>query len=121
MKLLLTLLCSGFLLTSAIGQNKKNVKKSMPDATKKIMRVEAACGECKFDLKGDECDLAVKIDGVAYFVDGTGLNDHGDAHAKDGFCNSVRMADVQGEIVDNRFKASYFKLLPAKKKKATKG
>lgn len=73
--------------------------------------VETACGECQFHLKGDDCDLAVRINGHAYFVDGTGIDDHGDAHAKDGFCNSIRKAEVTGKVVDGRFKASSFKLI----------
>ena len=36
----------------------------------------------------------------------------GDAHAKDGFCEAIRKAEVVGEIKDNRFEVSYFKLLP---------
>src|SRR5436190_13658697 len=87
-------------------------RSSIPDANKKITVVEASCGECKFHLKGKGCDLAVRIDGKAYFVDGTSIDDHGDAHADDGFCLSIRKAEVQGEIVNNRFKATYFKLLP---------
>ena len=54
---------------------------------------------------------AVRIDGVAYFVDGTHIDDHGDAHAQDGFCNSIRHADVEGEIVDGRFVARSFRLV----------
>jgi hypothetical protein len=73
--------------------------------------VETACGECKFHLKGDVCDLAIRVYGHAYFVDGTGINDHGDAHAKDGFCNSIRKAKVTGKIVNGRFKATSFKLV----------
>ena len=73
---------------------------------------EAACGECQFGLDGDSCDLAVRIAGEAYFVDGSGIDDHGDAHADDGFCNAVREASVQGEIVNGRFVAKLFKLLP---------
>ncbi|MHA4895013.1 DUF6370 family protein [Pedobacter sp. PWIIR3] len=73
--------------------------------------VETACGECQFHLKGEDCDLAVRINGKAYFVDGTGIDDHGDAHAKDGFCNSIRKAEVTGKIVDGRFKAISFKLV----------
>lgn len=80
--------------------------------------VEASCGQCKFGMKDKRgCDLAVRIDGKSYFVEGTNLDSHGDAHAEDGFCSTVRQAIVSGEIVDNRFKASEFKLLPVDKKK----
>ena len=73
---------------------------------------EAACGECQFGLEGESCDLAVRIAGKAYFVDGSGIDEHGDAHAGNGFCNAVRQASVQGELVNGRFEAKLFKLLP---------
>ena len=76
--------------------------------------VEAACGQCQFDMKGHGCDLAVRIDGKTYFVDGTTIDSHGDAHADDGFCAKIRKAEVVGKIVDNRFKVTSFKLLPKK-------
>jgi hypothetical protein len=81
----------------------------------KLQTVEASCGQCQFNLPGKGCDLAVRIDGKAYFVDGTKIDDHGDAHAKDGFCQSVRKAEVKGEVIKGRFKATSFKLLPEKK------
>lgn len=87
------------------------------DTTIKAIVAEAACGQCRFGLKGDDCNLAVRIDGKAYFVDGTGIDDHGDAHAKDGFCNAIRKAAVKGKLVNDRFVASYFKLLPEPAKK----
>jgi hypothetical protein len=77
--------------------------------------VEASCGQCQFGMEGKACDLAVRIDGKTYFVDGTNIDHHGDAHAADGFCAKVRKAEVVGEIVDNRFKVTYFKLLPKTK------
>jgi hypothetical protein len=77
--------------------------------------VEASCGQCQFGMEGKACDLAIRIDGKSYFVDGTHIDQHGDAHAANGFCAKVRKADVVGEIVDNRFKVTYFKLLPEKK------
>jgi polyhydroxybutyrate depolymerase len=86
-------------------------KIGMPNVAKKTMVVETACGECQFGLKGNGCDLAVRIDGKSYFVDGTDIDSHGDAHAKDGFCNAIRKADVQGEVLNGRFLVSYFKLL----------
>ena len=77
--------------------------------------VEVSCGQCQFGMQSKKgCDLAVRIDGKTYFVDGTKLDDHGDAHAEDGFCNAIRKAEVVGEIKDDKFVVSYFKLLPQK-------
>lgn len=77
--------------------------------------VEASCGECQFGMKGKSCDLAVRIDGKSYFVDGTTIHDHGDAHSEKGFCNAISKASVTGEIVNNRFKATSFVLIDDKK------
>jgi hypothetical protein len=82
----------------------------------KVQIVEAACGECQFKMEGKSCDLAVRINGKSYFVDGTKIDDHGDAHAKNGFCEKVRKAEVQGNIVNKRFVATSFKLLPESEK-----
>jgi hypothetical protein len=78
----------------------------------KLQIVEASCGQCQFKMKGHGCDLAVRIDGKPFFVDGSSIDSHGDAHADDGFCAAIRKAEVVGKIVDNRFKVTSFKLLP---------
>ena len=103
-------------ISSAFGQ-KGDPKVATPDPSKKIQIVETACGECQFKLTGKGCDLAVRIDGKSYFVDGTDIDSHGDAHAKDGFCNAVRKAEVQGEIVNDRYRVTYFKLIKSPEKK----
>lgn len=100
--------------TTLFAQEKKQ---GSPDAKKPLQTVEAACGQCKLGLPGTTCDLAVRIQGKAYFVDGIHIDSLGDAHAKDGFCNAIRKAKVQGEIVNGRFKASYFALEPEAHKK----
>lgn len=105
---------------SAFGQKADSAVAKL-DPKKKVQVVEAACGECRFKMEGNGCDLAVRIDGKSYFVDGTSIDSHGDAHAKDGFCNTVRKAEVQGEIVNSRFKATYFKLLKEEEKKTAEG
>jgi hypothetical protein len=87
------------------------------DSTQAFQLVEAACGQCQFKLPGKGCSLAVRIEGKAYFVDGSSIDEHGDAHADDGFCNAIRKARVQGSVVEGRFHSSYFALLPVKKKK----
>jgi hypothetical protein len=58
----------------------------------------------------------VRIKGKSYFVDGTKIDDHGDAHAKNGFCEKIRKAEVRVSIVKNRFEATSVKLLPDKEK-----
>ena len=95
-------------LTTVNAQEKKTEQKPQI--------VEASRGQCqlgKKDKKG--CDLAVRIDGKSYFVEGTDINKHGDAHAHDGFCSAIRQAEVVGEVKDNKFVVSHFKLLPQKK------
>ena len=85
--------------------------------TRKVQVVEASCGQCQFKMKDKKgCDLAVRIDGKAYFVDGTNIDDHGDAHSSTGFCNAIRKAEVTGKIKDGKFVATSFKLLPEAKK-----
>jgi hypothetical protein len=106
---------AGLLNFQASAQNQP--LNTVPDPTKKILKVEATCGECQFHMNGHGCELAVRLNGKQYFVDGTTLDDYGDAHGEGGFCEAVRKAEVQGEIVNNRFKVTYFKLKPYKPEK----
>jgi hypothetical protein len=92
-------------------------KISTINPTKKLITVNAACGECQFKMKGSGCTLAVKMKKKTYFVDGTTIDAHGDAHSETGFCNAIRKAKVQGEVVNNKFVASYFKLIDEKENK----
>lgn len=116
MKQALVVLLFSFYISAAFSQETKT---NLPDPTKKIQIVEASCGKCQFGLAGKSCDLAIRINGKAYYVDGTDIDSHGDAHAKDGFCNAIRKAEVQGQVEGDRFKLTYFKLLPGKVNKAT--
>jgi hypothetical protein len=96
-----------FSATLASAQDKKEEPKPQI--------VEASCGQCQFGMEGHGCELAVRIDGKSYFVDGSSIDSHGDAHAKDGFCAAIRRkAEVVGKVVDNKFKVTSFKLLPKK-------
>lgn len=97
-----------FFMTTSLGfaQERKEIPKTQI--------LEASCGQCQFGMKGYGCELAVRIDGESYFVDGTAIDSHGDAHSKDGFCATIRKAEVVGELVDNRFKVTSFKLILVK-------
>ena len=104
----IAIIAIAFLMTfgQVFAQNKKE--------NSKIQIVEASCGQCQLGMEGKSCDLAVRVNGKSYFVEGTNIDSHGDAHADDGFCASIRKAEVIGEIKDNKFVVTYFKLLPLK-------
>ena len=73
---------------------------------------EISCGQCQFKLEADGCDLAVKIDNKAYFVEGFGIDDFGDAHDENtGFCNVIRKGNISGKIKEGKFIASSIKLI----------
>ena len=111
------LLISIFLAIACFGgcEAEDTRQSDVPSATAVVLEgriVDASCGQCQLGLPGDGCDLAVAFDGNAYYVDGSHIDDHGDAHGSHGLCNVIRLADVSGEIVDGRFVAQSFVLRP---------
>jgi hypothetical protein len=104
MKKIFSLLILSITLSSFAQEKKITLKKQI---------VETSCGQCQFEMTEKKgCDLAIRVDGKAYFVEGTTIDDHGDAHAHDGFCQAIRKAEVSGEIVNKKFKVTHFVLLP---------
>ena len=74
--------------------------------------VETACGQCQFNMDQQAgCDLAIRIDSAYYFVEGSKIDDHGDAHSDAGLCNSIQKAEVKGTIKDGKFYSELFTLL----------
>jgi monofunctional biosynthetic peptidoglycan transglycosylase len=74
---------------------------------------KVGCATCVFHMKGVEgCKLAVEIDSRHYLVEGSDIDDHGDAHAADGLCNTARSAEVKGKILGGRFVAEECHVLP---------
>jgi hypothetical protein len=98
-------------IAPALAQNKtKEIKNKT---------VEASCAQCQFKVKEPRgCDLSIRLDGKIYFVDGTNLDAHGDAHEEDGFCNAIRRAKVTGTVSGNRIQVTQFELKPIEKKKS---
>ena len=81
--------------------------------------VDTACGMCQFGMDDEKgCVLAVEINSEFYYVEGTNIDDHGDAHAQDGFCNSIRNALVKGVIKGEKFFLENFKLFELNDKKS---
>ncbi|MBA4150842.1 MAG: hypothetical protein H0X66_22245 [Verrucomicrobia bacterium] len=75
--------------------------------------MDAGCGQCLLGLKEKKgCDLAVRISGQSYFVDGFKMRQFGDPDEDTGMCNVLHKANVTGKVVDNRFQAESFDLLP---------
>ena len=71
------------------------------------------CATCIYDMKDVRgCKLAVKVDGKPYLVTGSSIDDHGDAHAADGLCNTERKARVEGKVEGDRFVAKRIEVLP---------
>ena len=92
----------------------QSAKTKTLDSTKKVLIVEASCGECQFKMKGKGCTLAIRIEGKSYFVGKANIDDFGDAHSNEGFCNAIRKAKVQGQIVGDKFIASFFEIIDTK-------
>ncbi len=108
-----TLTCFLIGILGACGGSETLVGDGIPPRALDQVVVEASCGQCQFDLEGSGCDLAIRVDGRAYYVDGTAINEHGDAHAEDGFCNAIRPARVSGRFDSGRFVVTSFELVPA--------
>lgn len=103
MKKILFILLTLVSLNLAAQEKKKQIKNQV---------VEASCGQCQFGLKDKGCDLAIRLENKAYYLVGTTIDDHGDAHAKDGFCNAIRKAKVSGTLKNDKFLVKQFTLIP---------
>ena len=95
------------------GCDAAGVRPAPQDVVMVQRQVEASCGQCQFGMPGSGCTLAIRFDGQGYYVDGSDIDDHGDAHGTDGLCNAIRNATVSGRVTSGRFKAERFALAPA--------
>lgn len=113
MKSLILSILATIFTTIAFGQAAAK-KQLVLDKNKQVDTLQAACGTCMFKMKGTGCTLAIKYNDTCYYVTGTDIDDHGDAHDKAGFCNAIRKAKVQGEVKNGKFVVTYFELLKPK-------
>ncbi len=106
------LLLFSFLFISCLlsAQSKRSVGKL--NDQKQVLEMEAGCGMCMFGMKDNDCRLALKKNEKTWFVKGTDIDDHGDAHGDDGFCNATHRARVQGTFTGDTLVVSYFELIP---------
>ena len=65
--------------------------------------VLVSCGMCNFMNGDNECALAIKIGPKVLKVRGVGIDDHGDSHDSDGYCNVIKKTYVEGIVRKNTF------------------
>ena len=65
---------------------------------------------CNFRMQSKDCSLAIQIDKKNFPDRGIGIDDHGDSHDENGFCNAIRVADVNGAVKDGVFIVRDFKI-----------
>ena len=78
--------------------------------------IEAGCAMCIYQMPGiEECVLAVRWDDRDWLVDGSGIDDHGDAHAPDGLCLVARPGKMIATATEgNRIDVESLVLVPQK-------
>ncbi|WP_444671294.1 DUF6370 family protein [Flavobacterium columnare] len=98
-----TLLLAIFFTFNLSAQEKKKELKDQ--------KVEASCGLCQLETKDNDCTLSIRYQNKVYPVIGTNIDDHGDAHSYNGFCNTIRKARVSGTLHKGKFLAKKFILI----------
>jgi predicted acyltransferase (DUF342 family) len=114
MKNLKFLILSIVIMSSHKELSAQNIPINADSTFNKKIIVEASCGQCQFKMQGKGCSLAVRINNHSYFVDNANIDQFGDAHSDEGFCNAIRKAKVTGKIVNDRFVVSTFELVDKK-------
>jgi hypothetical protein len=70
-------------------------------------RIQIGCSMCVYKMAGStDCELAAVVNGETYLVEGSGIDDHGDAHAADGLCNMARQARATGRVEGERLRVT---------------
>ena len=108
--------CLTFFIFGLLGCGNPQIEhpksKPVPNQVIENQVVEVTCGLCKFGLHANECHIAIKLGEGTCFVDGVDAGDPAKMHEPDGYCVAIRKAKVSGEVINNRFKAKSFELLP---------
>ena len=68
-----------------------------------------SCGMCNFMTNTEDCSLTIKVGSSVLSISGIGIDDHGDSHAIDGYCNVIKKVYVEGEIKGDSFKPTILK------------
>ena len=66
----------------------------------------ASYSMCNFGKNNKKCSLVIQINEKAYNVKGSNIDDHGDSHANDGYCNVIKKIYVEGRVRGKSFTAN---------------
>ena len=93
------------------NKTKKAFVESIPSSGNIDGKAFASCGMCNFDTGERNCGLSVKIGKDVIRVVNVDIDAHLDSHAKDGFCNVVRIVKVKGKVKNKKLYADSFSVL----------
>ena len=98
--------CGGCGPSRSYKVEKKGLLESVPRNNFIEGNVLISCGMCNF-MNGDkDCALAIKVGTKVFSVKDVGIDDHGDSHAKDGYCNVIKKVYVEGRVRGKSFTAN---------------
>ena len=98
--------CGGCGPSKVHKEEKKGLVESIPRNNYIEGNVLISCGMCNFMNGDNDCALAIKVGSKVFSVKGVGIDDHGDSHAKDGYCNVIKKVYVEGRVRGKSFTAN---------------
>ena len=98
--------CGGCGPSKVHKEEKKGLVESIPRNNYIEGNVLISCGMCNFMNGDNDCALAIKVGSKVFSVKGVGIDDHGDSHAQDGYCNVIKKVYVEGRVRGKSFTAN---------------
>ena len=90
--------CGGCGPSKTTSNKKLGLIESIPINKHIAGNVLISCGMCNFMSDDNDCSLAIKIGKNILSVNDVGINEHGDSHARDGYCNVIKKVYVEGKV-----------------------
>ena len=98
--------CGGCGPSRAPKKEKKGLVEVIPRNNYIEGNVLISCGMCNFMNGDNDCALTIKVGQNVLSLKDVGIDDHGDSHAKDGYCNVIKKVYVEGRVRGKTFKAN---------------
>ena len=98
--------CGGCGPSRAHKKEKKGLVEVIPRNNYIEGNVLISCGMCNFMNGDNDCALTIKVGQNVLSLKDVGIDDHGDSHAKDGYCNVIKKVYVEGKVRGKTFKAN---------------